>query len=299
MNIQEQIVTSNSKHYYRFAGLPDYWVDDNDDIYYNEFFEDKVYNDYYFDNFLDMDKTFGHEDSLFGTKGLPVGDPKRKSKSFDTYNEMFGPMIVRLVNDDENLQEQISRIKTMMGVINENRMPPRELLRRINFSETEIFFQLKEWLMRLYESNKKETTISKAIDATAGDIVYNSGVEYTEDEFVKLSDKIKDYLEIEFREKLESFYDSMFSFEDDNETYCFYKHSDRNMDVLKNRGFGECVKGWHTFLSKFGYWFSDIDWNEVRQKVNSKPNTKILIKRPLENHKYEYYFSVSKVEKNK
>ena len=89
----------------------------------------------------------------------------------------------------------------------------------------------------------------------------------------------------------------MFNSEDDEETYCFYKHSDRHMDMLKNRGFGDCVKGWYNFLSKYGHWFGDIDWNEVKQKMNSNPQTKILIKKPLENHKYEYYFSVLKVKK--
>jgi len=110
------------KHYYGFSGLPNYWVDDKDNRYSDEFFDDKTYEDLYFDNFSDMDKMFGHENSLFGTRGLPVGHPDRTSKSFDQYNKTYGPMIVRVVNDT-TLQEQISRIQEMMGELGEELIP--------------------------------------------------------------------------------------------------------------------------------------------------------------------------------
>jgi hypothetical protein len=103
MNLQEQ------KHYYGFVNLPNHWVDDNDNSYSDKFFDDRQYEEFYFDNFHDMDQKFGHENSLFGTKGLPVGHPKRTSKSFDHYNKVYGPMVVRVVKD-KRLQEQIRRI---------------------------------------------------------------------------------------------------------------------------------------------------------------------------------------------
>jgi hypothetical protein len=103
-----------SPHYYGFKNYPNNWVDENDNTYTDEFFLDKKYEDYYFDNFLDMDKMFGHENSLFGTRGLPVGHPKRSSKSFDMYNKSYGPAIVRVLKTNP-LQEQISRMKSMMG----------------------------------------------------------------------------------------------------------------------------------------------------------------------------------------
>ena len=102
------------KHFYGFVGLPNHWADDNDFIVGDRFFEDKEYVDYYFDNFFEMDKIFGHEKSAFGTRGLPVGHPNRTSKSFDRYNERFGPAIVRVLKDSE-LNENIHRIKELMG----------------------------------------------------------------------------------------------------------------------------------------------------------------------------------------
>lgn len=89
-------LNSNSKVYYRFEKMPK-WRDDKDMIYSDDIFIDKDYEEYRFDNFKEMDEMIGHENSLFGTRGLKVGDPKRTSKSFDSYNKAYGPMIVRIV----------------------------------------------------------------------------------------------------------------------------------------------------------------------------------------------------------
>jgi len=104
------------RHFYGFVGLPNHWADDNDNMVDDIFFEDKEYVDYYFDDFFEMDKIFGHEQSAFGTRGLPVGHPKRTSRSFDSYNKKFGPAIVRVLKDSE-LNENIHRLKELMGVI--------------------------------------------------------------------------------------------------------------------------------------------------------------------------------------
>jgi hypothetical protein len=97
------------KHFYGFLGIPNYWVDDNDKNYSDKFFNDKEYEDKIFDNFFDMDKEFGHKNSLFGTRGLEPGNPNRTSKSFNEYVERFGPMIVRILKK-ENIQESTKKI---------------------------------------------------------------------------------------------------------------------------------------------------------------------------------------------
>lgn len=103
-------------HYYGFVGLPNKWLDENNRQVPSDFFDDKEYVDYYFDNFFDMDKMFGHEKSrVFGTFGLPVGHPKRTSKSFDMYNKKFGPGIVRVLKNSK-LDESIFRVKELMGI---------------------------------------------------------------------------------------------------------------------------------------------------------------------------------------
>ena len=92
-------IENGKKVYYGFQGLPNFWANDQDNVKGDKYFEDKNYEDYYFDNFYDMDAQFGNENSLFGTRGLPVGHPDRSSKSFNRYNEKYGPIIVRVVKE--------------------------------------------------------------------------------------------------------------------------------------------------------------------------------------------------------
>lgn len=158
MKIQEQ------KHYYGFHQLPNHWLGDNEKVYTDEFFNDKKYEDLYFDNFFDMDQMFGHENSLFGTRGLPVGHPKRTSKSFNQYNERFGPMVVRVVKDT-NLQEQISRMKSMMGVMNESnffrrRVDLDKLIPLIGMYADQVFYETEG-----YDQFKYELTLRAVEDA--------------------------------------------------------------------------------------------------------------------------------------
>lgn len=158
MKIQEQ------KHYYGFHQLPNHWLGDNEKVYTDEFFNDKKYEDLYFDNFFDMDQMFGHENSLFGTRGLPVGHPKRTSKSFNQYNERFGPMVVRVVKDT-NLQEQISRIQSMMGVMNESnffrrRVDLDKLIPLIGMYADQVFYETEG-----YDQFKYELTLRAVEDA--------------------------------------------------------------------------------------------------------------------------------------
>ena len=162
MNLQEQ------KHYYGFHQLPNHWSDDDEKVYTDEFFNDKKYEDLYFDNFFDMDQMFGHENSLFGTRGLPVGHPKRTSKSFNQYNERFGPMVVRVVKDT-NLEEQISRIQSMMGVINESnffrrRVDLDKLIPLIGMYADQVFYETEG-----YDQFKYELTLRAVEDAIQQD----------------------------------------------------------------------------------------------------------------------------------
>ena len=100
-------IENGKKVYYGFQGLPNFWADDQDNFKGDKYFEDKDYEDYYFDNFYDMDVQFGNENSLFGTRGLPVGHPDRSSKSFNSYNEKYGPIIVRVVKEREGINESV------------------------------------------------------------------------------------------------------------------------------------------------------------------------------------------------
>ena len=140
------------KVFYGFQGLPNFWSNDYDRVINDSYFDDKNYKDYYFDNFYDMDKEFGHEKSLFGTKGLPVGHPNRSSKSFDMYNDKYGPAIVRVVDEREGIYESILMEETegIDSFFNE-------------ISEVHVMSdELKQFLKKfIEESNCKRISFSK------------------------------------------------------------------------------------------------------------------------------------------
>lgn len=192
-----------------------------------------------------------------------------------------------------NLQKQISRIQEMMGVITENNLP-LNIRRRLNTSIEENLHHLKDYVMRYYQPDRKESTISRAFYENSHRLL-NKIEQEDEDYWDKeVVERVKDFLESQFKEEMESFYDSLFGGEDDTGIYCFIKHSDRHMRLETNRGFSECVSGWHNFLRRYGFWFPDLDWNEQKVRLDENPNKTILIKKPLEGHNYEYYFSIIK-----
>jgi len=192
-----------------------------------------------------------------------------------------------------NLQEQIYRIQEMMGTINESNLPIN-IRRRLNFSREENLENLKEYVMKYYQPERKESTISRAFYENSHRLL-NKIEEEDEDYWDKeIVDAVIGILKSQFQEEVENIYDSLFGGNDDEELYCFIKHSDLNMRLEFNRGFAECVRGWNNFLSKFGYWFPDLDWNEEKDRLGNSPNKTILIKKPLQGHPYEYYFSIKK-----
>jgi hypothetical protein len=152
-----------------------------------------------------MDEMFGHENSLFGTKGLPVGHPDRSSKSFDVYTKKHGPMIVRVIKKND-LQEQIRRI-----LKEETKMNTR-LRRRLDMLDYEVEHRLSviyraDTICR-YESGEEllDVVSEAAIDsmywnyfANIDDnsrewsVMYYGMVEYIKD---KYGEKIKEYYHI-------------------------------------------------------------------------------------------------------
>jgi hypothetical protein len=191
-----------------------------------------------------------------------------------------------------NLQEQILRIQEMMGTINEGDLP-LNIRRRLDYSREENLHYLKDYVMRYYQPERKESTISRAFYENSHRLL-NKIEQEDEDYWDKeIVDGMKDFLESQFKDEVESFYDSVFGDNDDEEVYCFIKHSDLSPG-LKTRGFSECVRGWYNFLSKYGYWFPDLDWNKIREELDANKGKIQLIKKPLEGHIYHYYFSVLK-----
>jgi ABC-type transporter MlaC component len=199
----------------------------------------------------------------------------------------YGEEIINYYDEHCSKEEQITK------TIKEETDKIFSALRRVTFSDDKIKHHLKRFSLSLFVDFKD-------IDELIDKVCNNTSYEVLEPGILHMSDKDADKVIDEFAEKIKDKYydfiknyiDTLFN-QDDDETYCFRKHSDRYMGG-DNRGFFECMDGWNTFLIKYGSWFPDLDWNEIKKNMSSNPNNYILIKKPLENHNFEYYFSVFK-----
>ena len=109
--ILREEIENKPQVFYSFANVSNKdWITDDNKTYTSEYFDDKDFEEYQFDNFLDMDQMFGHKNSLFGTRGLEVGNPKRTSRSFDMYNSQFGPALVRVISNKRRMETTESEI---------------------------------------------------------------------------------------------------------------------------------------------------------------------------------------------
>jgi len=187
-----------------------------------------------------------------------------------------------------NLQETIRRI------LKEETNPLNSALRRVSFTDDDVIHFLKKFSLRfLNDINDMDLLITKICNFTAYELIEPGILHMSDEDADNAVDELSKKLKDKYSDLIMGYVNDLISI-DDNETYCFRKHSDRYMDMLKNRGFGECVKGWVNFMGKYGSWFPDLDWDEIKEKISSNPNKYLLIKNPLENHPYEYYFSVLK-----
>lgn len=172
----------------------------------------------------------------------------------------------------------------------ENKLPDT-VRRRIKLTDENVENKIHEWILKFLTVGTKQVVISKAIGEATFEILSQAGVANDEDESTEVYLDLRKYIQEKYYEKMSNYYDRIIE-NDDNYTYCFYKHSERNGG---GRGFGECLNGWKEFLSRFGGYLPEVNWNEVKTKLNELPPfQRILLAKPLEGHPYEYYFSVSR-----
>ena len=190
-----------------------------------------------------------------------------------------------------NLQETIRRI------LKEETNPLNSALRRVSFTDDDVIHFLKKFSLRfLNDINDMDLLITKICNFTAYELIEPGLLHMSDEDADNAVDELSKKLKDKYIDFIKDYINDLISI-DDNETYCFRKHSDRYMDMRIDRGFGECVEGWVNFMDKYGSWFPDLDWNVIKEKISSNPNKYLLIKNPLENHPFEYYFSVLKVDK--
>jgi hypothetical protein len=102
--------------------------------------------------------------------------------------------------------------------------------------------------------------------------------------YEKYGDIVNEYLSNFFDEKNDK---------EDGYRYVFHKHENSNGT---GNGFADSFDTWNDLIRRFGSWFTDLNWNEIKSKLNEKDGqARILIKQPGElNNNMGYYFSVRK-----
>jgi hypothetical protein len=102
--------------------------------------------------------------------------------------------------------------------------------------------------------------------------------------YEKYGDIVNEYLSNFFDEKNDK---------EDGYIYVFHKHTESNGT---GNGFADSFDTWNNLIRRFGSWFTDLNWNEIKSKLDEKDGqASILIKKPGElNNNMGYYFSVRK-----
>ena len=171
--------------------------------------------------------------------------------------------------------------------------------RRFNAQENDIINQLKKEALRNLKSDKTylEIIVKSSMDAAYEfldpidewrDLPQKEGVIILKDLSKLIYEKYGDIVE----EYLNNFFDKK-NDKEDVYIYIFHKHENSNGT---GNGFSDSFATWNDLIRRFGSWFADLNWNELKSKLDEKDGqASILIKKPGElNNNMGYYFSVRK-----
>ena len=182
--------------------------------------------------------------------------------------------------------------------ITEETKIPTSIRRRFNFGDDDnIFNQLKKQALSSYRYSKNNLAglVGRACDYTA--YIFLDEVpelqEIPDDERQKLVDELSGLFRKRYGKQLKEFIDNFFELNNDilGDSYTFWKHADR----YGGNGFSESFETWNMLLRSFASWFPDLDWKEVKKKLDGMVGQPLLIKKPGDkNNNMGYYFSLIK-----
>jgi hypothetical protein len=184
--------------------------------------------------------------------------------------------------------------KMIQKVLKEESSIPSFIKRRTNFTEEEIKKNLKKFAIRVFELNKKmDYMIGKACHNTAYEILDTITSSVDDNTFREYEYKLTNYLKEKYGDFVKEFLTEFYDAEGDERgnEYVFAKHSERN----GGNGFVSSYNTWNELLKEYSWWFTDLDWKEIKRKIDDKMGVPLLIKKPGDvNNTMNYYFSVIK-----
>ena len=190
-----------------------------------------------------------------------------------------------------NLKKQIRKI-----LKEEYILPPNIRRRLTKYSDDDVIHYLKKFIMNYYLMiPNTEDLVKKVCDDTSYEILESALLDsqlhaVLDDESNEILKHYSKTLFNNYKDFILNFINYTFK-NDDNNMYIFYKHS----EVHGGNGFSESIDGWNKFLTKYGSWFPDLDWNKIKEKLTHLPiRRELMIKKPGEkNNNMGYYFSIS------
>ena len=198
----------------------------------------------------------------------------------------FNVFMLIYLKNNMNLKKQIRKI-----LKEEYILPPNVRRRLTKYSEDDVIHYLKKFTMNYYLMiPNTEDLVKKVCDDTSYEILESALLDSQDDESNEILKHYSKTLFNNYKDFILNFINYTFK-NDDNDMYIFYKHS----EVHGGNGFSKSIEGWNKFLTEYGSWFPDLDWNKIKEKLTHLPiRRELMIKKPGEkNNNMGYYFSIS------
>ena len=168
---------------------------------------------------------------------------------------------------------------TIKKILREESGLPISVRRRIKMDESEIVNYLRKFAIIQYNSNAKiDVSVSKACRSTAYEILDSTHTSIDNDTFHKLEDELTNYLKNKYGEQTKEFIQNFYneSGDDEGTLYVFRKHSEKNGDGM-GRGFSQSFDTWNGLLREYSTWFPSLDWEDIKETLDSMPDRKQLL----------------------
>ena len=183
-------------------------------------------------------------------------------------------------------------------ILSEDSQLPVFIRRNNSFSEEDIIHYLKNFAIKSFEPGIKiEVIISKACTNTAYEILAAISSNIDDKTFRDAEKKLKSYLVEKYGDDIVEYIKDFYNESGDEQgaIYQFRKHAERN----GGNGFTDSFHTWNQLLKAYADWFPNLDWKELKDKLDSmKDKQPLLIATPEDKfNSMNYYFSLLKMDK--
>lgn len=189
-------------------------------------------------------------------------------------------------------------LKTIKRILREETELPVNIRRRLKISDS-LIDNFKKNSLYYIDNNDILKTLEYGAYSTADSMIsYDDEEEFFSDESKhdKMVNILSDYLIDKYGDEVKNYLEKILpegSFDDDGYGYIFWKHSER----FGGSGFSESYPTWGELIKKRAGWFP-IEWSEVKDELDKKGETDLLILKPGDKHNsMGYYFSILKRKK--